>query len=145
MINRTVTRYSGRYTPGFYLKTKIIPTVMPSKRKNSKKITNIPGLTHFKNELQCLILKNLKAKGCSLRSGIFVISLEMEYFFFKKYFISKRWQTSQNILKELEITAKVYRSESPEAAIEVSEFEFKLGNSRRVKYHVKVRIIFLFG
>ncbi len=138
MTKIRVSRYSGQYSPGFYLKTKIIPNVLSPNRKYSKKLTNIPGLKHFKNELQCLILKNLKAKGCSIRSGIFVISLEMEHFLKKKYFISKRWQKSENILKELEITAKVYRPESPEAAIEVTDFEFKLGNSRRVKYHVKV-------
>ena len=74
-----VTRNSGMFIPGQYTKIKIIPASSPPKRKYSK-ITNIPGLLHFKNELQVLILKNLKAKGGCLRRGIFVISKEIENF-----------------------------------------------------------------
>ena len=74
-----VTRNSGRFIPGLYTKIKIIPHISPPKRKKSK-ITTIPGLAHFKNELECLIIKNLKAKGGCLRSGVFVISKEIENF-----------------------------------------------------------------
>jgi hypothetical protein len=142
VTKRRVSRYSGRYTPGFYSAIKISPAVLPPKRKYFKKIKNNPDLSHFKTELESLILKNLKSKGNCLRSGIFIISVEIERFLKNNYLISKRWQNSQAILDDLEITSVIYRPDSPDSPIEVSDFQMKLGNSRKVKYHTKVGIFF---
>ena len=138
---RKVTRNSGRYTPGFYTKIKISPAISPPKRKVTKKVKNILGLSHFKKELQCLIIKNLRAKGSSLRSGIFVISDEIEDFLKKNYSITKRWKNSQLILKDLEIAIRVYLSESSNNAVQVTDFQTRLGNARKQKCFIKVYYI----
>ena len=52
LAKRRVSWSSGQYTPGFYSKIKISPTVLPPKRKYLKKIKNNADLTYFKNQLE---------------------------------------------------------------------------------------------
>ena len=129
------TRVSGCYAPGFYCKIKIIPEILPLNKKNLRKINYTPGLAHFKNDLQCFILKNLKAKGGCLRSGVFIISKEVANFLKKKYNITKRWQNNKAILDELGIIVKIFK---PNFAVHVSDFNLKLGNRRTQKVQVEV-------
>ena len=135
---RRKTRVSGSYSPGFYCKIKITPTILPLKRKKY----NTPGLAHFKNDLQCIILKNLNSRGACLRSGRFTISKNIEKFLKNKYAISKRWQNSQVVLEDLGMTIKIYKSNY---ASTVTNFNLKFGNRRFQKVQVEVSfLLFLF-
>ena len=69
-----VTRNSGKFSPGFYRTFKITRTILPPKKKYKRKITNLPGLKHFKNDLQCMILKNL--------NHIYELNLNIDLIFF---------------------------------------------------------------
>lgn len=126
-----ITRVSGSFIPGLYCKTKIIPTFISTKRK----IYNYPGLSHFKKELQFIILKHLNAKGGYLKSGRFTISSNMEKHLKKNYSISKRWKKSQVILEDLGIISKIYKSSN---AIRVTDFNLKFCNRRTMKVQVEV-------
>ena len=137
------TRNSGKYTPGLYLKTKIIPSLLPTKKKYLKKKAHIPGMKQFKINLQSLILKNLKAKGGCLRSGLFIVTEEIEDFLRKNYSISKRWQINQFLLEDLGIAVKICRPSSPNSSISVTDFQSRMGNTKTLKYAVKVCIFFI--
>ena len=75
-----------------------------------------------------MIIKNLKAKGSCLRSGIFVIPKEIESFLKKKYCITKQWKNSQVILDDLGLIVTIYRPEFSKNSIRVSNFQSKFGN-----------------
>ena len=102
-----------------------------------RKLNNTPGLIHFKNEIQCIILKNLKANGGCVRSGRFIISKNIENLLKKKYNITKKWQNKQVVLEELGITVKIYKNNS---AVHVSDFSLRFGNRKIQKVDVEVSI-----
>ena len=108
------TRNSGLYTPGF--------------------------MRQFEINHQVLIIKKFKAKGGCLRTGLFVVSEEIEEFLKKEYSISKKWNKSHVLLEDLGINVKVFQPESPNSSIRVTEFECKMGNAKTPKYHVKVSV-----
>ena len=135
-------RNSGKFTPGFYTKTKINPAPLTAKKIKKNKI-NSPGLKQFKINLQSSIIENLLAKGGCLRTGVFLVTAEIEGFLKENFPISKRWQTNKLFLKQMGVIDKVYRPEYPNFSIHVTDFQSKFGNSKTLKYSIKVCFFYL--